>query len=349
MEEEPEFPSACGPIRLPPSTIRVTDADEEIFLLYTSLAAQDPTDSSTGFRGLGYVDSHKDTLTIEFTIQTPDASSAIVENDRAIPQRRLGRAATKKQKVALAGQEQVLSVELYQDKTALRSRKGDTGSVLWRASVDLAHYVLQQYYARAPDALISPAALQGAHVLELGTGTGLLAIVLSRIVARYTATDIEALVPLIRKNLTLNRPKLPPSPSPKHRRVHSRGDTAHSDLLANVIVEALDWEMLHRASAHARRSLYKFPPIDILLVVDCIYHPSLLPALLSTIDHLTTPELTAVLVVTELRAEDVVREFLERWLALSPEGAWKVFRVDGILDRPYVIWIGWKRLSVGQE
>lgn len=80
--------------------------------------------------------------------------------------------------------------------------------------------------------------------------------------------------------------------------------------------------------------------VDLILVVDCIYHPSLLPALVETIDYLTVSDRTAVLVVMELRASDVTREFLDLWITKST--GWEIWRIDGVLERPYVMWLGWR-------
>lgn len=107
-------------------------------------------------------------------------------------------------------------------------------------------------------------------------------------------------------------------------------------------MEELDWEILHKTPPSLRPRLFSRddPPIDILLVVDCIYHPSLLPALVDTLDYLATPERTAVLVVSELRSEDVMREVLELWLK---QPGWEIWRLgEGLLEMPYVIWLGWR-------
>jgi hypothetical protein len=80
--------------------------------------------------------------------------------------------------------------------------------------------------------------------------------------------------------------------------------------------------------------------LDLILVVDCVYNSSLLPALVETIDFLATPNQTAVLVVVELRQEDVIREFLEMWIARD---AWQIWRVGfGFLGSRYAVWAGWK-------
>ncbi|KAJ7066590.1 putative methyltransferase-domain-containing protein [Mycena amicta] len=297
-------------IRLLPNSEQVLDADEEVFILYSRA-----TNSSN--RGLGYVDNRQDILTLSFELKsgsTPPMSKAKRRQHNT--------------------QEKTVEIQMMQDKTALRSRAGDTGSIVWRASIDFAQLILQQHYAKSPEALFDLERLSSSRILELGSGTGLLSIALSPLVAHYTATDIQELQLLMTKNLRLNFPRWPANPSAGY----------------NVALRELDWQTLDSLPP-ARRTQY-FPltetPFDIVLVVDCIYHPSLLPALLTSIDYATTTGTTVVVVVMELRADDVTREFLERWLALG-DGEWEIWRVsnemeEGILarDTPYVVWVGWK-------
>ena len=90
-----------------------------MFFLYTNLHHSPAEDSlSDGFRGLGHVNSRKDTLSITFELKSP-----ALESDPSV----------KRSKKRRQGGDKTLEVELAQDKTALRSRKGDTGSVLWTA------------------------------------------------------------------------------------------------------------------------------------------------------------------------------------------------------------------------
>ncbi|OCH89013.1 hypothetical protein OBBRIDRAFT_794679 [Obba rivulosa] len=345
MTEEPseqEYPLR-GPVRIPANAVLVSDADEEIFLLYTDLSRKSSADGDTAFRGLGHLDSHRDTLTLKFRLNDPSEETAANTPLRRDKSTRRTRHPQRKRS---SQEEKILEIELAQDKTSLRSRKGDTGSVVWRASVDLAQLILLQHHSRNPRALFNTDALRDAHIVELGAGTGLLSIVMAPLVRRYTATDIDALVPLIRKNVSLNVPGVlqspPSSPSPGPQ-ARPRRVTSPPQSSADIVVEALDWITLHNASRHSRQAHFAYPAIDLLLVVDCIYHPSLLPALVSTIDHLTTPGRTAVLVIVELRAEDVVREFLERWLALSSDGGWEIWSIPGLMEGPYSMWVGWKR------
>ncbi|KAJ7890570.1 putative methyltransferase-domain-containing protein [Mycena olivaceomarginata] len=283
-----------GLIRLPLGSERVVDADEEIFILYSNKASA----SSNEPRGLGYLDSHSDVLTLNFEVKSPSPSDLGIT----------------KAKRKVREQTKTVEIQLAQDKTALRTRTGDTGSVVWRASVDFAQMILEQHHAKSPVSLFDEK-LKDATVLELGSGTGLLGVALSPLVGQYTATDIGELGIL----------------APGH----------------NVSVDELNWETLHSTPPRRRPQLFPPPPspFDIVLVVDCIYHPSLLPPLLATIDHVSTPGTTAVLVVMELRAEDVTREFLEGWLALG-RGEWEIWRIENESmlgkDQPYVMWVGWK-------
>jgi hypothetical protein len=64
---------------------------------------------------LGYVDSHQDVLEIKFDVSVKSPPG------------------DKKSKRKAKQVEKTIEIELHQDKTALRSRKGDTGSVVWRA------------------------------------------------------------------------------------------------------------------------------------------------------------------------------------------------------------------------
>lgn len=91
-----------------------------MFLLYTNLQQSPSEDKHTDhFRGLGHVDSRKDALSIKFDLKAP-----VLHSDPSLKKA--------KGKRREAG-DRIVEIELMQDKTALRSRKGDTGSVLWRA------------------------------------------------------------------------------------------------------------------------------------------------------------------------------------------------------------------------
>jgi hypothetical protein len=139
-------------------------------------------------------------------------------------------------------------------------------------------------------------------------GTGLLALALSPLVRRYTATDIPALVPLLHKNLSAS---------------------------ASVTVTALDWTLPALRQVDVRGA----DAPGMLLVVDCVYHPAMVRPLLTTLTALATPQHTVAVVVAELRAEDVLREFLQGWIALG----WRVWSVgEDLLGARWGMWVAWR-------
>ena len=145
-----------GPVSLPSNATFVSDPDEENFLLYTRLATLKPPDSSdTGhFHGLGSENSKEDALLVRIELKPPSAThlsppkpEKVNSNaDRRIRARK-SKGSSSRSGIALGhgdgfgvrregGAEPealVFEYKLFQDKTALRSRRGDTGSVLWKA------------------------------------------------------------------------------------------------------------------------------------------------------------------------------------------------------------------------
>jgi len=138
-------PLIINAVRIPPDAERVTDADEEVyflvsvrlhdlfwtyqvFILYSELQAKPPvkSDANRPFRGLGHVDSHQDLLSISIELeggQVPNIESEL-QTHKKNTKRRFGTRQIS---------EKTIEIEVAQDTTALRSRKGDTGSVIWHA------------------------------------------------------------------------------------------------------------------------------------------------------------------------------------------------------------------------
>jgi hypothetical protein len=136
-----------GPISLPTDATFVSDADEEIFLLYTRLAALKPPDGSDAghFHGLGYENSEEDSLVVHIELNPPPPTAACEPAPKSeISNRKTGRRSRGRKRAGPSGESDVvvgrgkeiepvvLEYKLFQDITALRSRSGDTGSVLWK-------------------------------------------------------------------------------------------------------------------------------------------------------------------------------------------------------------------------
>ena len=112
-------------------------------------------------------------------------------------------------------------------------------------------------------------------------------------------------------------------------------------------VEILDWCELHRAPESSRERHFRLPhadPPDIVIASDCIYNPALIPAFVATLCHYAQAGRTVAIIVVELRASDVVQEFLTAWRA---DGCWEIWRLEGGEDRgwlgvDFAAWVGWK-------
>ncbi|KAL1743235.1 hypothetical protein HDZ31DRAFT_41429 [Schizophyllum fasciatum] len=339
-----------GPVQLEDDSEKVVDADEEIFLLYTALQAH-PL-SGDAHHGLGFLDSHHDTISVAIELDDPRPGDngprpigASVSTHGKHPSHRNSRHAPHARKAPKSTAPETVQVELYQDKTRLHTAKGDTGSVLWRASIDFAKMMLRQHHSPNSASIFDKRLLPDLRVLELGAGTGLLSVLLAPLVKHYMATDIPGLTHLISKNVAHN--------------------LTDNDTRNNVAVEALDWEQLHQTSPERRRRFFTYAggpgasearpysgkdatndAPDVILAVDCLYHPSLVGPLVSTLNHFARPNETVVVIVSELRAEDVMRDFLEAWL--GDAARWEIWRAGdgadgpGLLGVPYVIWVGRK-------
>lgn len=211
--------------------------------------------------------------------------------------------------------------------------------VLKYYSVLLAQALLEQLEATSKTNLFDQDRLAASRVLELGAGTGLLGLIVAPHVKSYMCTDLRDLIPLINKNVSLNRSLVP-------------------NLEERLTIGALDWNDVHKCPAPSRQRVFSHVSdeakdtmesstdpssgFDLILAVDCVYNPSLIPPLLTTINQFATPRKSTAMIVMELRDEDVVREFLTQWMATA---GWEIYRVGNddrlsILDERFVIWIG---------
>lgn len=155
MLEDADRTTYCGVIRIPSFATELTDADEEVsalrssgnssrsrsqrsygelsqvFILYSRLASLKPVDgeSKEPFRGLGYLDGKSDTLSVRIELNPPNIPNDIPSSVKLTGRNKAKGRGPKKHVQDV----KIVEVDLAQDQTALRSRSGDTGSVLWRA------------------------------------------------------------------------------------------------------------------------------------------------------------------------------------------------------------------------
>ncbi|ODN91383.1 hypothetical protein L198_05897 [Cryptococcus wingfieldii CBS 7118] len=325
----------------------LTESDQ-LMELYMSLASVKEESQHENFgkssEGLGYLDSSQSVLELLIDIEPPKDSSAVPEVVYGKGRRRKG---TKKE----GGKDSMVSIPvvLNQDLTALRGRKGDTGSVLWRSSLHLARHVLFHHLFRPQNPLLDIDRLNSAHILELGCGTGLLAILLSQLCGQYTASDQLDNLKLIQRNLELN--DIPVSFSSSTPVSESAVDKKGMgrEVKKEVVLEEVDWVEVSKSQGRYR-SPDDTKTYDLILAVDCIYNEHLIQPLIDTFAQYCQPgSRTVVWVVVELRSADVIGTFLNTWID-DPSGPWTIVRLgeDDMGDwgegrKPrWVGWVGWR-------
>lgn len=151
-------------------------------------------------------------------------------------------------------------------------------------------HVLQQHHF--PPSLCPPlfdaSLLARASILELGCGTGLLAILLSPLCKSYTASDLMINLRLCSRNLKLNSIDVTAEPG------------------CGVSMEEIDWFDTSRDSRTDSGFSMNY---DLILAVDCVFNEALALPLISTLNrYCSLGSRTVALVIVELRSSDVVSD-----------------------------------------
>jgi hypothetical protein len=132
--------------------------------------------------------------------------------------------------------------------------------------------------------LLDPVQTKASNVLELGSGTGLLPVLLYDLFASWIATDQYDNLKLLSRNIKENK----------------------ADKL--VKVQEVDW--LHNVDSYkaGRRDRNETDiAYDLVVAVDCIYNEALVKPFVATLERYAVPSKTLVWVVIELRSSDTVR------------------------------------------
>ena len=185
------------------------------------------------------------------------------------------------------------------------------------------HLLTQHHFQPVASALplLDPAHLSEARILELGAGTGLLAILLRRLCLSYTASDRWENLKLIKRNLLLNdvgsagleTRSSPNATKDKSKHLGRTDKDAQTMGGGNeVLLEEIDWVAV---SQDRQRRLAQSPmipnispqPYDLVLCVDCIFNEHLIQPLVDTLaQYCPRGGKTVVWIVAELRSSEVV-------------------------------------------
>lgn len=177
-------------------------------------------------------------------------------------------------------------------------------------------------------------------VLELGCGvSGIVALAMSKQVARFIATDQEYVFKMLKSNLNENAIRLKSGINITQRRAKpKRHPNLDPTSPSNIEILALDWET---SSVSQLPNLLGFtfplasPEIDVVVACDCIYNEALIgPFIQTCVDICSLPKSSSVkssticIIAQQLRSHIV----FETWL-LAFHKEFRVWRVpDHLLD-----------------
>ncbi|KAJ3417260.1 hypothetical protein HDV05_005716 [Chytridiales sp. JEL 0842] len=248
-------------------------------------------------------------------------------------------------------------VTIKQDRTKLGGL-GVTGEVVWDSSVVLGRLLASVYYEdvveqdddeSGAEELSKPSLeylrVENKRCIELGTGTGLLSLVLSHLPTHLPliATDLLPTLSTTLKNIQLNYPDLKDTSEIVTLMELEWSSNIESKHIKNLLetwssssspqpTKALKQFKKRTAKSpvtdHDKSEVEEERGIDLILAADCIYNDSIVPAFICTLRTLCSANTsknkkTRVLIAQELRAEEVHVFFLEE----MKEAGFEVWRV----------------------
>ena len=181
----------------------------------------------------------------------------------------------------------------------------NTISVVWKVTPRFAEWISSPKNFLFTSSLLSPT----STILELGAGvSGIVALSLGPKVSRYTATDQDYVLKLLRQNILENLDIVVPQQKQKQSVKKGSKTQAQTPSDKRITATELDWETSD--TSH-------LAPVDLVIACDCIYNEALIEPLNSTcaaICKLRQNEengnRTLSLIAQQLRSPDV----FEAWL-----------------------------------
>ncbi|CAG9466631.1 unnamed protein product [Pedinophyceae sp. YPF-701] len=147
------------------------------------------------------------------------------------------------------------------------------GKSVWDASIQLAKW-LERHQRKGE---LCRHKVEGKRAIEVGAGMGLGGMALAMLGADVVLTDVEDVLPLLRRNVAVNLQ------AGEHAGVLAGRDPQWSGKVGQAEVARLDWTTWQQDIPPLS------PPFDIVLAADCVYHEDLVVDLFHTVEALCGP------------------------------------------------------------
>ncbi|KAJ2525443.1 hypothetical protein GGI11_000015 [Coemansia sp. RSA 2049] len=237
----------------------------------------------------------------------------------------------------IKGGKRTLSLTINQNPN-INGELGQTGGVLWNSSVIMSEF-FAQHSEWAGDGSLD---VGETNIVELGTGCGLVGLVLHQLGARRVAlTDQQRMMKVINRNIAAAASARQPNRASGSSRRQKPGDFGGS---SRGECEIYATEYLWGRPPEDLRITSE--PIDMVVVSDCVYHESIAPLLVHTLADLCRSKsnkaddgsTVAVVVGQELRSDLVHQAFVEALLR-----TFVVYRVpvSADVDGFYALYVAW--------
>ncbi|KAI1461433.1 hypothetical protein F4805DRAFT_414099 [Annulohypoxylon moriforme] len=205
---------------------------------------------------------------------------------------------------------------IHQSPTILNRPGSTTGAVVWKITPLVADWLAR------PDNLlwVSGILSSNSNVLELGCGiSGLVGLVLSPLLSRYTLTDQSYVARLVEKNIDENSHLQTPSkPSTTSKKRKGKPSVVQSKTELRFL--PFDWELDEVTSSLTGDD--KVKSFDVVIACDCIYNDTLIQPLVQTCadvcelrsaDENATDKPTVCLVAQQLRDPEIFEGWIKEF------------------------------------
>lgn len=193
--------------------------------------------------------------------------------------------------------------------------EGTTGAALWKISPCIADWLADRNNILWKYGLMH----KGITIVELGCGiTGLIGLVLSKLVSTYVLTDQRSVLKRLQENVGANTPAMSQAKGKSTKR-------CGTNFVSNRVLHAIELNWETDEPAVLDDVLQPDRAVDMVIVCDCVFNDFLLRPLVTTLGGLCSRHAdrgTFVLIAQQLRSDEVFTAFLE--MLITKFDVWRI-------------------------